>query len=311
MIKRFLSLTILFVLLVPAVVSGQIRGQAKMLGIVLDEETGQPLEGVTVKAYFPAADAAYSPAPTTNAEGRWKILFIRAGMWNLDLGKVGYLPQKISQRVVFEMGAKVPEIEIRLRKMKGVVVREDIVKEVEKGERLFAEKKYSEALAVYRSILEKYPDFYIIKMNIGACYFAQGNYEKALEEYLQVYEKQPDRGDLLIAIANTYNNWGKLDEAIAWYQKVPVSDIRDIDSAYNTGAVFLTSGNQADALKYFRKAIEIDPQFAEAYYQLGLCHVGLGSTPEAIAALNKFIELAPESPDAATAKAIVETLAKK
>jgi len=309
--KHFISLTFIFVLLIPAVLLSQIRGQARMVGVVLDEETGEPIEGVTVKAYFPAADASYLPSPATNKDGKWKILFIRAGMWNLDFEKVGYIPQKLSYRVVFEMGAKVPEIEIRLRKMKGISVREDIVKEAQKGDGLYSEKKFQEALSVYQSILEKYPDFYIIKMNIGTCYFALGNYEKALEEFLQVHEKQPDRGDLLIAIANTYNNWGKQDEAIEWYKKVPVSDIKDIDSAYNTGAVFVTSGNQAEALKYFQKAVEIDSQFADGYYQLGLCHVALGSTPEAVAALNKFIELAPESSDAATAKAIVETLTKK
>jgi len=39
--------------------------------------------------------------------------------------------------------------------------------------------------------------------------------------------------------------------------------------------------------------------------------VALGAAPEAIAALNKFVELKPDAPDAATAKAIVETLTKK
>lgn len=308
--KRIFSLLLFGVLLVSTIVSGQIRGQAKMLGIVLDEETGQPIEGVTIKAYFPGADASAAPE-TTNPEGRWKILFIRGGMWNLDFGKVGYLPQKISHRVVFEMGVKVPEIEIRMRKVKGLVVREDIVKEIEKADRLFSEKDYPGALAAYRSVLAKFPDFYIIRMNIGACQFAQGDYESALAEYLEVHEKQPDRGDLLLAIANTYNNWGKPGEAVAWYKKVQVSDIRDVDSAFNTGAVFSTSGSPADALPYFLKAVELDPQFAEAYYQLGLCHVALGAAPEAIAALNKFIELKPDAPDAATAKAIVETLSKK
>jgi tetratricopeptide (TPR) repeat protein len=309
--KRFRPLALFIVLFVPAVLLSQTRGQARMMGIVLDEETGQPVEGLTVKAYFPAGAASYSPSPRTNKEGRWKIFFIRAGVWNLDFEKVGYIPQKLSYRVVFEMGTKVPEIEVRLKPIKGITVREDILKEVQKADGFYSEKKYQEAIAVYQSILDKYPDFYVIKMNIGNCYFALEDYEKALGAFLEVHEKQPDRGDLLLAIANTYNNWGKQDQAIEWYKKVPVSEIKDIDSAFNTGAVFVTSGNQAEALRYFQKAVEIDSQFADGYYQLGLCHVALGSNPEAVAAFNKFIELAPESPDAATAKAIVETLTKK
>lgn len=235
--KRILLLTIMFVLLVPAFLLSQVQGQAKMLGIVLDEETGQPIEGVTVKPYFRDTDSYFRPFPATGKDGKWKALYLRTGMWNLEFEKVGYLPQKLSHRVIFEAGTKVPEIEVRLRQMKDVVVTKNIVNELEKGDRLYSEKKFQEAMEAYQSVLEKNADFYIIKMNIGNCYFALGNYEKALEYYLQVHEKQPDRGDLLIAIANTYANWGKQDQAMEWYRKVPVADIRDINSAFNTGVV--------------------------------------------------------------------------
>ncbi len=310
--KRFsLSVTVLLFLLAPASLLPQIRGQAKMLGVVFDEETGAPLEGVTVRAYFKDTDTLVSPSPVTGKDGKWKVLFIRGGMWSLDFQKPGYVPLKLSHRVVFEMGVKVPEIEVRLKKMEGVVVSQDIAKDLEKGDALYNEKKYPEAIAAYESLLAKAPEFYIINKNIGDCYFAMQNYEKAMEYYLLVNAKQPDRADLQIAIANTYNNWGKTDEAMEWYKKVPVAGIRDINTAFNTGVVFSNSGNPADALKYFQKAVEIDPQFADGYYQVGLCQVTLGATPEAIAALQKFIELAPDSPDAATAKAIIDTLTKK
>ncbi len=304
-------LTILLILLAPALLMSQLRGQAKILGVVLDEETGQPIEGVTVTVYFKEADTSVSPSPVTDKDGKWKALFIRGGMWSLDFQKPGYLPQKLSHRVVFEMGVKVPEIEVRLKKMQGVVVKSEVSKDLEKGDALYNEKKYPEAIAAYESILAKNPDLHFIRKNIGDGYFAMQNYEKALESYLQVNEKQPDRGDVLLAIANSYNNWGKPDQAMEWYTKVPVSGIRDINSAFNTGVVFANSGNQADALKYFQKSVEIDPQFADGYYQLGLCQVAVGATPEAVAALNKFIELAPDSADAPTAKAIIETLTKK
>jgi tetratricopeptide (TPR) repeat protein len=306
-----LVLTVSSILLVPAILLPQIRGQAKILGIVLDEETGQPIEGVTVRVYFKEADTAVTPSPVTDKDGKWKALYIRGGMWSLDFQKPGYIPLKLSYRVVFEMGVKVPELEVRMKKIQGVVVKSDVLKDLEKGDALYNEKKYPEAIAAYEAILEKNPDFYFINKNIGDGYFAMQNYEKALEYYLRVNEKQPDRGDVLIAIANAYNNWGKLDQAIEWYKKAPVSGIRDVNSAFNTGVVFANSGNQADALKYFQKAVEIDPQFADGYYQLGLCQVAVGANAEAVAALNKFVELAPDSADVPTAKAIIDTLAKK
>ena len=306
-----MSLTVLLILLAPALLMSQIRGQARIVGVVLDEETGEPIEGVTVTVYFKDADTAVTPSPVTDKDGKWKALYLRGGMWSLDFQKPGYIPQKFSHRVVFEMGVKVPEIEVRLKKMQGVVVKSDVMKDLEKSDALYNEKKYPEAIAAYESILAQNADLHFIRKNIGDCHFAMQNYEKALEAYLQVHEKQPDRGDVLISIANTYNNWGKPDQAMEWYTKAPVSGIRDINSAFNTGVVFANSGNQADAIKYFQKAVEIDPQFADGYYQLGLCQVAVGATPEAVAALNKFIELAPDSADAPTAKAIIETLTKK
>jgi tetratricopeptide (TPR) repeat protein len=309
--KHFLLLTIMFGLLVPGHLLCQVQGQAKMLGIVLDEETGQPIEGVTVKPYFRDTDSHFSPFPKTDKQGKWKALFIRTGLWTIDFDKVGYIPQKVSHRVIYEEGMKVPEFEVRLKPIKGLVVKSDVVSELEKGDRLYSEKKFEEALAAFQSALQKSPDIYIIKMNIGNCFFALQNYEMALENYLQVYEKQPDRGDVLVAIANTYVNSGKQDQAIEWYKKVPLSGIQDINTAYNTGVVFLDSGNQADALKYFQKAVELDPQFADGYYQLGLCHVALGATAEAVEALKKSVELAPDSANAATAKSIIEALNKK
>jgi tetratricopeptide (TPR) repeat protein len=304
-------LTIVALLLVPAALMSQIRGQAKILGVVLDEETGEPIEGLTVKVYFRDTDTAVSPSPVTDKAGKWKALFIRTGAWSLDFQKPGYIPQKLSHRVTFEMGVKVPEIEVRLKKMQGMVIKSDVAKDLEKADALYNEKKFSEAIVVYQTILDTNPDLHFIKKNIGDGHFAMQDYEKALEAYLQVNEKQPDRPDVLIAIANTFNNWGKPDQAIEWYQKIPVSGIQDVNSAFNTGVVFANAGNQADAVKFFQKAVEIDPQFADGYYQLGLCQVALGANPEAIAALNKFVELAPDSADAPTAKAIVDTLIKK
>ena len=94
-----------------------------------------------------------------------------------------------------------------MKKIQGMVVKSDALKDLEKGDTLYNEKKYQEAIAAYEAILEKNPDLHFIKKNIGDCYFAMQNYEKAVEYYFQVNEKQPDRGDVLIAIANAY---GKL-----------------------------------------------------------------------------------------------------
>jgi len=70
--KHAIALSISFVLLIPGFLFPQVRGQAKMLGVVLDEESGLPVEGVTVKPYFRDTDTYVSPfpRPTRRESGR-------------------------------------------------------------------------------------------------------------------------------------------------------------------------------------------------------------------------------------------------
>jgi tetratricopeptide (TPR) repeat protein len=286
-------------------------GKGRIRGLVLDEQTGQPLPGVTVKMYYQRIDQYLQPSPVTDKEGRWSANFLQTGMWTLGFELVGYAPQQISFRVTLDPADQKEVLTVGLRKIQGVLAGEDVLGQAKKADKLFQEKKYEEALAVLDQIIKKNSDLYVLFKNVGACYFALENYEKALEAYTKVYEKQPERPDILADIANTYNNWGKKEEAAEWYKKVPLEEIRDIDTAYNAGVVFYNAGNPAGAIRYFKKAVEVDSEFADGYYQLGMASVATSNNAEAITAFQKFLELAPDAPQAATAKSILEVLTKK
>jgi len=288
----------------------QTSGNAKIRGIITDEATGMPIEGVKVRMLLTTAGAEKMPPPATDKDGKWTAFYIRIGMWNLDFEKVGYFPYKMSYRVSVDLGSKIPEIEVKMRKMQGLVVTSNIMEEVKKADLLFGEKKYPEAREMYQKILVQFPDFYIIHKNIGNCYFLEQNFEKAIESYMKVLEKQPQSPDIFTAIANAYNNGGKFAEATEWYRKVPFDQIKDIDTAFNTGVLLYNAGTYEDAVKYFQKAVEIDTQFADGFYQLGMTYAGLSKNAEAIEALNKFMSLAPDSPNFQTAKAIVDAFSK-
>jgi tetratricopeptide (TPR) repeat protein len=288
----------------------QTSGNAKFRGIVTDEATGLPLDGVKVRMLLISAGAEKMPPPVTDKEGKWTAYYIRIGMWNLDFEKVGYFPYKMSIRAVVELGSKIPEIEIKMRKIEGLVVTANIMDQIKTADLLFSEKKFAEARALYEKVQVEYPDFYVIYKNIGNSYFSEQNYDKAIEAYKKVLEKQPQSPDVFTAIANAYNNWGKFAEATEWYRKVPFEQIKDIDTAYNTGVLLYNAGTYEDAVRYFQKAVEIDPQFADGYYQLGMTYAGVSKNAEAIEALNKFMSLAPDSPNFQTAKAIVDAFSK-
>ncbi len=308
---RKLFLALVGVLVIPALIWAQVQGKARLRGVVYDGETGQPLEGVTVKLYNDTVAAYYLPAPVTDKDGKWGAYYIRTGRWELEFEKAGYAPQKLSYNVTFAPGAREEWVTVRLQKIKGLVVKETVVERVTKGNQLYAQKKYEEARAVFESILLENPDVYVLNKNIGNCYFAMEDYDKAIEFYMKVYEKDPELPDILQAIAGAYNNKGEKEKAAEWYRKIKVEDIGDLITAYNAGVSLYNSGNPAEAIAYFKKAIEIDREFADGYFQLGMASVAINNVPQAIEAMKKFLELAPDSPQAPVAKSVLEALTKK
>ena len=291
------------------------QGRGKIRGLVLDAETGKPLPGVTVKMFMPNLNIYFQPFPVTDNEGKWGANFLRTGMWTLDFDKVGYAPVTLSWNVTYEALARVESqrevATVNLRPIKGLIIKDTIIAETKKADKLFQDKKFAEARALLEKLIADNPDTYILYKNLGNTYYAEENYEKAVEAYLKVFEKAPDRADVVAAIANAYNNLGNKADAAVWYGKLTVGDVQDIDTAYNAGVSLYNVGNTAQAVEYFKKSVEIDPSFADGYYQLGMASVAQSKNDEAVDAFQKFLELAPDSPQAGTAKSIMEALTKK
>jgi len=308
--KLLLIAALAIILAVSLAAQSGVHGKGKVKGKVLDDKTGEPLAGVTVKLYSVRALGYFTPYPKTESDGTWKALYLRGGSWNIDFEKAGYETKKISYRVDETPGSKQVEIEIRLAKIEGIALTTDIVAELEKGNQLFVDRKFAEALKAYEEILAKNPDVFIIYKNIGNCHFAMEHYDLAIASYLKLHEKQPKSAEIMTLIGNSYVNAKDMEKAMDWYGRIPFEEIKDIDTLYNIGAN-LTNNNKNDlAVKYFKRAVELDAGFAEAYYQLGMTYTALNQIPEALEALKKFMELAPESPDFGTAKAIVDAFSK-
>lgn len=289
--------------------AGLTSGKGKMSGIVTDKETGQPLEGVTVKLFFPQVNQYHKPFPKTDKEGKWRVHYVRKGNWNLDFEKSGYEIKKISFFVDTSPGSKNPPIEVSLAKMEGPVVSDSVMKDMDAAKALMADNKFDDALKSFLKILKDNPDdpgIDIVYLFVGNCYAAKNDYNKAIEFYEKSLQKFPKNKNLLISIGNAYNNIKDYDKAMLWFSKLSIDDIGNRDTLYNIGAIAYNKGDFDAAVKYFKKATEISPDFAEAFYQLGMTYTGLNKQAEAIAALKKYIELAPDSPNAATAKSIID-----
>ncbi len=284
------------------------QGTCRMKGVVVDKQTGEPVEGVKVRLFSEKAGAFHGESPVTDKDGAWKALFIRSGMWNLDFEKVGYQTVKLSFNLTAQAGSKIPEIRAEMIRIQGPQIDEKIAGEIEKGQRLVAEKQYDQAIKVFKSLLEQFQDTQgvaIVNMYIGNCYSHKEEYEKAIDAYQSALVQYQNNQDLVVSIGNAYTNLNQPEEAMKWFAKVPFEELTNIDTLYNIGTNFYNSQNFDRAVKYYGKATEISPDFAPGWYQLGMTYVALDKKKDAIDALRRFMELDPESPDYATAREII------
>ncbi len=140
--------------------------------------------------------------------------------------------------------------------------------------------KELEAEGVYRQIIERFPDNVNAYMALGGIYNRMGEHAKSEQAYKKVIELNPKNADMI-------------------YYNVGVSIINKSD---------LSSSDRENATNAFKKALEINPDHAGAHLQLGYLLLGLGKFEEAKLHFKKFVDLKPDSPDAETARAILQEL---
>lgn len=297
---------IFFLLASTIILSQAYKGKGKIRGYVFDEE-GNPLEEVKVKLYSLKAQSGFETV--TDADGRWKAYWIRGGTWNIDFEKIGYMPKKVGAEI--KEWSKNHDMEIKMEKVEGLVISEELKEKLRRGNELFSEEKYHEALESYKSILEEFPDGYIIHKNIGNCYFQMEKYDLAEEYYRKVLEKDSSNNEIMLLIGNTYANRGQDDEALEWYGKIEFEKIDDPIVLYNIGTNFYKISKFEEALKFYKRAVEIQDDFLDGLYQLGLAHLTLGNSQEAIDVFEDYLEHDPDSEKASQVRGFVEFLKKK
>lgn len=281
-------------------------GKGRLVGYVFDEQ-GKPLEGVKIKLFSLKVQQGFEAV--TGNDGKWVALGITGGGWNVDFEKSGYVPKKIAIQV--QEYQKNPEIKVNLKKAEGLIVTDELKEMLTKGNQLFDEKKYEEAVEAYKAILEKFPDAYIIYKNIGNCCFQQEKYDQAEAYYLKILEKEPRNVDAMLLIGNCYANRGQPEKALEWYGKIEFDKIDDPIVLYNVGTNYYNSSKFEEALKYYKKATELQKDFTDGLYQLGLTYLTLGNYPESIVTFESYLKTDPGSERANQVKGFIEFLRKK
>ncbi|MBN1938799.1 MAG: tetratricopeptide repeat protein [Candidatus Aminicenantes bacterium] len=282
-------LIVLSILLVAGTLSAQgWKGKGRFNGVVKDE-AGVPIEGVSVKLFHVGEKGGFEVK--TDKDGKYTAAWLRFGAWNVDFYKVGYELKQIQVQIQ-ELG-KNPDIEMVLKKAEGLMLTDDLKKDLEAANALFEKEDYTGAIAAFEAMLVKNPDVYILYKNIGNCYFSMEQYDKAEEAYLKILEKESGNIDAIMGVANSYANRNENEKAMEWYNKIDMAKITDSTVLVNIGINYMKAGQTEMALKFFQQAVAVNPKDLDALYRLGVQYIATNNKAEAIACFENFLKIAP------------------
>ncbi len=113
--------------------------------------------------------------------------------------------------------------------------------DVKKGNLLYNDKKYDEAVRAYNEALSKRPDSGIANLNLGAALYKKGSYDRAIDSFNRTIASG---GGRFVSIAdynigNAQYKLGNLKEA---------SDVKRAKELYEM------------ALKFYKRSMELDPR---------------------------------------------------
>jgi tetratricopeptide (TPR) repeat protein len=290
------------------------RGKGRLTGSVVNEK-GDPVANATVKLEF--EKGGLKDETLSNAKGEWGFISLGTGNVMLTAAAEGYLDSN-GQAYVQQL-EKNPPVKLVLREDKEKKARvkdEASMLELEKGNQLFSERKFDEALGLFQKFAELNPNVYQIYFNIGDIYREKGEFEKANEQYAIAQAKAREKADVVMQ-AKALASFGeiclrqeKLKEAQEFFTQSIALNPKDEILAYNVAEIFFGQNQIDEAIKNYQLAIQIKPEWSEPYLKIGYAYLNKGNMTKAIESLNEFLKRDPESPQAPVVKSLIESLTK-
>jgi predicted Zn-dependent protease len=318
--KTFLSLLLL--MLAPTTLHAQAwRGNARLQGTVVDQKSGSPVAGAKVMLRMKGNGG---PDLTTNAQGKWSVLGLGSGAWNIDVTAAGYVTKQLSLSIA--EGERIPPMKIELEpeevvappppaetpveevKIGGVAVSADVAAAVEAGNSFLTEGKFKEAVEQYEKAYPLLSSNLGLKVALARAYYGTGDLKKSVSLLNEAYQIDPANVSNVMLLAQLLLEDGQLDRGREIIEKLPPGALTEPTALINIGILLMNKKQPTAAYEYFTKAVAIDPNRAESYYFRGLAAVQTNQMKSARADFAKVLALAPDSNEAKEAKEILKSI---
>jgi tetratricopeptide (TPR) repeat protein len=185
-------------------------------------------------------------------------------------------------------------------------LRTDIhVTSLNRGNSLFNQGRYEEAITAYDAALAIKPDKHEALYNKGVVLSNLGRYEEAITAYDAALAIKPDKHEALYNKGVVLSNLGRYEEAITAYDAALAIKPDKHEALYNKGVVLSNLGRYEEAITAYDAALAIKPDKHEALYNKGVVLSNLGRYEEAITAYDAALAIKPDKHEALHNKGLV------
>ncbi len=303
--RKFIPFVMIFLFALGLFAQHTPRGKGRIQGVVLDQ-FGHPVEGVAIEAIH--LESGFKRATKSGKEGKWAILGLGTGEWRITARAKGYFPSSTTQFV--HQLRRNPDITLSLRKMSGLealLSDNKAMKNLRKGNKLFEEGKYKEALTVFNKLIGKYPEMFELRINTGNIFYKTGDYQKAIQEFSLVAKQAESQraklgdevADDIIAkayagVGNCYVKMKDLKKAKDYYEKSVNAYKNNAGVAFNLGELCYADGEMDRAIQMYLLASKLKPEWDKPYYKLGYAYLGKAEMEKSLEYFKKFLTIADE-----------------
>lgn len=151
-----------------------------------------------------------------------------------------------------------------------------------KGDRLYGEKNYVEALKYFNKSLVHNSDKPEVWVGKGNAFRMMKLYNESLESYEEAIKVGPGYIPAWIAMSEVYVEIKDDENASLCFSEAARLDPKDKQSLYKSGYYLQKLGRFSESLSYFDRAISIDPKYAAALCSKGISLQALGNTSGAL-----------------------------
>lgn len=171
-----------------------------------------------------------------------------------------------------------------------------------KGDNLFTEEKYEEAVKEYDNVLKTNPKYLKGLYNRGRSYEELGDIKKAEKDFLAAYAIDGKNTQVMMSLSNIYQKQKNHTSALLFADYAVQVPGAPAMAFFLKGRALHQIGNTGEAMKEYSTAIKMDKNFGQAYYYRGMLKIATDKKKSGCEDIRAAIKLGHEEAQVAMDK---------